>query len=104
MRTTSIALILICIFFTARGDDFVECMPLKLEIYGSRQKLIDAPELRTKYFLKNLERVLRYYQVPCKLASDGNLLVDKKMTDNRELLWNYCVKANDVDFLKLLPK
>ena len=60
-------------------------------------EIIGQKDLLTDTHKEHLIQVLDYYEVDWKNAK-GNIMVSS--TIDKELLWNYTTKANDVEWLK----
>ena len=79
----------------------VELVPLKL-VEGRENKLVAAPELLTPQFVERMKAVLKHYGEDFDVSAQGALRISKKLSLDRELLWNYCTKAQDGAFLKTI--
>ena len=82
------------------GQEFVTCVPIRLADIGTSKLLVDAPELEGKQFFSDLVLVLNHYKEPNRFDEHGNLMISKKLSKDRELLWNYCNKAQNPNFLR----
>jgi hypothetical protein len=54
-------------------------------------------------FNRNIKKVLRYYRISCKEGASGTLLVQQRVNNDKELVWNMCNKALDTLWLKQHP-
>lgn len=77
----------------------VEFVPLKL-VQGRENKLVPAPELIAPKLVERMKTVLRHYGEDFEVRSGGTLRVSRRLSLDRELLWNYCMKAQDDAFIK----
>jgi len=83
---------------TSCGNGFVEFQPLKLQT-GHQNRLVPAPELVTSSYLERVKIVLEFYGEEYQTNATGLLLIPRKISRDKELLWNYSTKAQDPAFI-----
>jgi hypothetical protein len=83
----------------ACNSGFVEYQPLKLQT-GAQNKLVSAPELNTSGHVERVKAVLDFYGEKWQTDDSGKLLVTRKLSRDKELLWNYTNKAEDPQFVE----
>ncbi len=100
-----IRIILLCGFLlpAAGCNQTVEFIPVRL-VEGQRNKLVSAPELLSPQFKENFILVLKHYHEEYVIDQRGVLLIPRKLSEDKELLWNYCKKAEDEKFLEALKQ
>lgn len=89
----------ILLVMTGCNRDLVEYEPLKLQT-GAQNKLVPAPELNTSAHLENVKVVLSFYGEQWQTNSNGKLLITRKLSNDKELVWNYTKKAEDPKFIE----
>ncbi|NJO21425.1 MAG: hypothetical protein HC838_17210 [Spirulinaceae cyanobacterium RM2_2_10] len=92
------SLLMISGLLTGCGNGFVEFQPVKLQT-GQQNKLVPAPELATPSYLERVKVVLEFYGEKYQTNANGSLLIQRKISRDRELLWNYSMKAQDSFFI-----
>ena len=75
-------------------NDFKEYSP----VFLIDNNLISIPDSLTEQHTRNIRYVFKYYDVDFKIL-DNKVLY--KADINKELMWNYTLKANDTEWLKL---
>ena len=61
----------------------------------------EAPKLNTSEHQKNIKLLFTFHDVKWKMEH-GKIMIQRKMKigfNNRELLWNYTKKANDIEYM-----
>lgn len=89
----------ILLAMTGGNRDLVEYEPLKLQT-GAQNKLIPAPELNTSAHLESVKVVLDFYGEQWQTNSSGKLLISRKLSNDKEHVWNYTKKAEDPKFIE----
>lgn len=68
-------------------------------IQGPDQRLIPANEMNTEQHLDRVEQVLAYYDQPYRRLESTDLRIPWALVLDRDLVWNYTLKAEDTDWL-----
>jgi hypothetical protein len=77
----------------------VPYVPVVEEWVAGEPELRESPELLTPAHLERMQTFLRIYREPFRLRDDS-MFVQKRLRDDRELLWNYTSKAENPAWVK----
>jgi hypothetical protein len=70
--------------------------------FSDQYGLIEEPKLNTAAHQLNMKAIFENHKVKCKMK-DGKLMIQRKMTigfENKELIYNYEVKANGGEIIQ----
>lgn len=77
-------------------NSYVKYNPI---VYKKGHGLVEAPKLNTTEHKENIKFILTSYSEKWKLKND-EVYIQRKLFNNKQLLWNFTSKANDPEFLK----
>lgn len=95
-----IILVLLC-FVVLLGinlylNSYVKYNPI---VYKSGKGFVEAPELNTREHKENIKLVLTSYSKKWEIKN-GEVYIQRKLFNDKQLLWNFTSKANDPEFMK----
>ncbi len=97
---TFLGAISIWIFYQRYNNSYVKLRPLDFNTTIGFYEIKPNDSIR-----KFLPQVLNYYQESYQIDDDGNIMVKRRLANDRELIWNYTTKSLDTAWLKdNLPK
>lgn len=91
--STIVILIFAGALIALKPPSVVEYVPI---VSDGRQQLVQDRTLLTAAHLDRLEVILQSYGVAYKRADVNHLLIPRSLSNDRDLLWNYTSKAEDL--------
>lgn len=87
---------------SCKNTNYVEYVPIIVKEKHGRFMFIRKPEIATRKHLRNIKKLLHFYNYSFLETDDGKILIPKNLNEDNELLMNLTKKANDEEFLKKL--
>lgn len=80
----------------ASCNSYVKFKPI---LFNGENFQIDNEHISNDYN-QRIIKVFKYYKVNFRVDGDSTIWINKKVMKNKELIWNYTTKANDLEWLR----
>lgn len=89
-------LLILSLFLTACTTKMIEFNPIEKQ----GDTYVEVKSHADSIFLKNIEQVLNYYDVAYEKHSDSKIFIEEAIYEDKDLMYNYTIKAKDDEWLK----